>query len=108
MSEKEKTLVINRKLWVALANDQLKQHKRFMGSYAKPCETCLEILMCEGPIGIGICSTLHQMQDDGVISGVNKIPFSKLRRKYLPVSENCLIAYGLLKKPSNAIEKELR
>jgi len=89
---------ISRKLWVALANDQLKRRKRYMGSsFAKPCSTCIEILMCDGPVGLHICRTIEQMQKDGLVEGPKKIPFEKLRRKLLPVSKDCLIAYGIIK-----------
>ena len=93
----EKIPMINRKLWVALASDQLKRRKKFLGRYAKACIGCLEILMCDGPIGLHLCTTLDKMQEDGLIKGIRKIPFQKLRRKYLPISMNCLIAYGLAK-----------
>jgi hypothetical protein len=95
-------VMINRKLWTALANDQLSRHRKFMGDYSKACVGCLEILMCEGPIGLGICSTLDQMQKDGIVSGPKKIPFHRLRRKMLPVSIDCLIAYGLMKKKAES------
>ena len=94
----ERIPVINRKLWVALANDQLERRKKFLGRYSKACEGCLEILMCDGPIGLHICTTIDKMQKDGLITGPKKIPFQKLRRKYLPVSVDCLIAYGIVKK----------
>lgn len=91
-------VAINRKLWIALANDQLKKRRRYLGSaFAKPCSTCLKILMCDGPIGLNICRTVHQMQDDGLLTGPKRTPFEKLRRKYLPISRDCLIAYGLAK-----------
>ena len=93
----EKIPAINRKLWVALANDQLKKRQRFMGRYAKACNGCLEILMCDGPIGLHICTTIDQMQKDGLISVPKKIPFQKLRRKLLPVSMECLKAYGIVR-----------
>lgn len=93
---REKTLGINRKLWIALANDKLKRRKEVVKKYSMPCETCTELLMCSGIVGTHICSTIKKMQEDGLISGPKRIPFQRLRRKLLPISEDCLIAYGLL------------
>ncbi len=95
----EKPLAIPRKLWIALANDQLSRRKRYLGAaFAKPCSTCLEILMCEGPIGLHICRTIENMQTEGLLKGPKRIPFQRLRKKYLPVSRECLEAYGLIRK----------
>ncbi len=89
---------INRKLWVALANDQLAKHRRYLGKeFAKPCATCIEILMCNGPIGKRACGVVNQMVDDGLLKGPKRMPFGQLRRKLLPVSRDCLVAYGLAK-----------
>ena len=98
VKEKSGIYAISRKLWIALANDQLKRRKRYMGnSFAKPCSTCLEILMCDGPIGLNLCRTIEQMQEDGLVKGPKKLPFERVRRKLLPISRDCLIAYGIVK-----------
>jgi len=94
---------IPRKLWVALANDQLKRRQRYLGkAFAKPCSTCIEILMCDGPIGVNVCRTINKMIDDGLLAGPKRIKIEKRRAKMLPVSRYCLEAYGLLK-PKSAI-----
>lgn len=102
-------ILIPRKLWVALANDQLTRRRRYLGKgFAKPCSTCLEILMCDGPIGKHICSTLDKMQTEGLISGPKKIPFEKVRRKFLPIAIYCLEAYGLVRGKEVKHDKESR
>ena len=102
----KKILAINRKLWVALANDQVSRRRRLFGkAFAKPCSTCPDILRCEGPIGIHMCRTIHKMQDEGIITGLKRIPFQKLRRKVLPISRECLVAYGLLEAKEETNEK---
>jgi hypothetical protein len=94
--------MIKRKLWVALAHDQLKGRKRFLGAeFAKPCQTCGKILMCDGPIGLHFCTTVNQMIDDGLLKGPKRIQIDKRRAKFLPISRDCLIAYGLLAKPNH-------
>lgn len=90
--------LISRKLWVALAHDQLKRRKRYLGvEFAKPCSTCIEILMCEGPIGKGICTAVNEMQDIGMLKGPQRIAIDRRRARKLPVSRSCLEAYGILK-----------
>ena len=97
--EKNGMLAIPRKLWVALANDQLKRRERYLGKpFARPCATCVEILMCDGPIGKNICLTINGMIDSGLLSGPKRIRIEKRRATLLPVSRYCLEAYGLLKK----------
>ena len=96
--EDKDTFAIPRKLWVALANDQLKRRQRYLGkAFAKPCLTCIEILMCDGPIGEHLCRTINQMIDDGSLSGPKRIKIEKRRARVLPASRSCLDAYGLLK-----------
>ena len=101
MAKKKKitdAFLITRKLWVALAHDQLKRRKRYLGSeFAKPCSNCIEILMCDGPIGKYICSTINEMQDTGMIKGPKRIAIDRRRARKLPVSRGCLEAYGILK-----------
>lgn len=100
-------LAIPGKLWVALANDQLKRRQRYFGKeFAKPCSTCVEILMCDGPIGEHICRTINKMMDDGLLSGPKRIKIEKRRARVLPVSRHCLEAYGLLK-PEQAIREAI-
>jgi len=92
------TSSIPRKLWVALANDQLKRRQRCLGKdFAKPCSTCIEILLCEGPIGEHICRTVNEMVDGGLLKGPKRINIDKRRKPILPVSRECLVAYGILK-----------
>lgn len=96
--------LIKRKLWVALAHDQIKRRKRYLGSeFVKPCKTCVEILMCSGPIGKHICSTINDMLDDGLLLGPKRIPIDKRRAKLLPISRECLEAYGILKQKSSPL-----
>ena len=101
MMEEEKgngLFMIPRKLWVALANDQLKRRKRYLGSdFAKPCSICVEILMCDGPIGKHICRIINEMEATGLLSGPKRIKIENRRAKMLPISRGCLEAYGLLK-----------
>jgi len=98
---------IPRKLWVALAEDQLKKRERYLGkAFAKPCSTCVEILMCDGPIGKNICRTINKMMDDGLLSGPQRIKIRKHRAKLLPVSRYCLEAYGILKPQPATTDKE--
>lgn len=89
---------ISRKLWIALANDQLAKRKRIFGSQANVCEGCLEILMCEGPISFQVCERVEELMAAGLVTGPKKIKYSQLRRRILPVSIDCLEAYGLVKK----------
>jgi len=92
------TFLITRKLWVALAHDQLKRRKRYLGAeFAKPCSTCIDILMCNGPIGKHICTTINKMLRAGLLAGPKRITIDKRRARKLPVSRSCLIAYGILK-----------
>lgn len=65
--------------------------------FAKPCSTCIEILMCDGPIGKHSCRTINQMVDGGLLSGPKRIKIDNRRARMLPVSRYCLEAYGLLK-----------
>lgn len=104
----ESDYLIPRKLWVALAHDQLRNRKRYIGAkFAKPCATCVEILMCSGPIGKHICATINKMQDDGLLSGPKRIPIDKRRAKYLPASRDCLEAYEILKPKDDASQEEV-
>ena len=97
--------LIPRKLWVALANDQLERRKRYIGAvFARPCSTCIEILNCDGIVGKHICGTVDKMLDDGLLTGPKKIKINMRRAKQLPVSRSCLEAYGLLK-PKNLSEE---
>lgn len=90
---------IPRKLWVALANDQLARRKRYLGAeFAKSCNGCIEILMCDGPIGKHLCQTIDNMVKDGLLSAPKKIPINKRRQRLLPISRACLEAYDLFKK----------
>jgi hypothetical protein len=92
--------MIKRKLWVALAHDQLKRSKRYLGAeFSKPCQTCIDILMCSGPMGLHFCTTINKMLDDGLLEGPKRIQIDKRRAKHLPISRDCLIAYGLLAQP---------
>ena len=102
MAETDNEIVlINRKLWVALAEHQTKKRRHNLGSgFATPCSQCSEILMCEGPVGFHICRTIKKMEGDGLIKGGNWILHGRRRKKMLPASKDCLRAYGLLR-PGN-------
>lgn len=88
-----KILLLARPVWVALAKRQLRRRLKVFGSKAKTCKGCLEILMCHGPVSFEVCHALDEGIASGILSGPKKIPFGRVRRKYLPVSVECLAAY---------------
>lgn len=90
--------LIHRKLWIALANDQFTRRKRIFGSQANVCRGCTEILMCTGPVSFQVCQALDELIKCGYVTGPKKIKYSRLRRKWLPISKECLEAYGILRK----------
>ena len=85
---------IPRKAWTLMAKHQLLKRQSIFGEQANVCEGCLEILMCSGPVSFGVCQAVERLQASGHITGPKKIPFAKLRRKTLPASKECLLAYG--------------
>ena len=89
---------IPRKLWINLARRQMARRKAIFGNQANVCKGCTEILLCSGPISFQVCETLDDMIATGLMSGPKKTPWQRLRRKYLPVSEECLKKYGILVK----------
>ena len=89
---------ISRKLFIALANDQLRRRKRFFGSKANVCKGCLDILLCDGPISFEICETIEELMDCNLLSGPQKMPWERRRRKAFPALKRCLEVYGIAKK----------
>jgi len=85
---------LNRKSWITLAESQLNKRLKIFGKQANVCNGCLEILMCDGPVSFQICQTLDNMRDSGIVTGPKKTPWKRLRRKFLPITEDCLNAYG--------------
>lgn len=94
----EKPLGISRKLFLALANDQLTKRFRTLGVKAVGCSGCIEILMCDGPVSLDVCKALDELVGMGAVTGSKKIPWVRRRRKLWPVSKECLAAYGILKR----------
>lgn len=94
----EGMFLISRKLWIALANDQLARRKRIFGSQANVCQGCTEILNCDGPISFQVCQSLDELMECGAVTGPKKIKYERLRRRFMPISRDCLEAYGILKK----------
>lgn len=87
-------LLLSRKAWIILAKSQLNRRKELFGEEANVCDGCLEILMCSGPISLVICQEVDELVQAGLMTGPNKIPWRRLRRKYLPIEEECLKKYG--------------
>ena len=87
--------LLARKSWVKLAKHQLAKRKKIFGEQANVCEGCLEILLCEGPVSLQVCQALDEMIQTGVMSGPKKIPYSRIRRRFLPVSTTCLAVYSV-------------
>jgi len=86
---------INRKVWVILAEDQLKRRKELFGEQANVCEGCREILICSGPISFQICQAIDELMTAGLLKGPKKIPFRRMRSKFLPIEEECIVKYGI-------------
>jgi len=85
---------LKRKFWIPLAEASLKKRKELFGDEANTCEGCREILMCSGPISFQICQTIDKMMAEGLLKGPKKIPFRRMRAKFLPISEECLQAHA--------------
>lgn len=83
-----------RKQWIVLAEAKLKDRKEHLGKEANTCEGCREILLCSGIVSFDVCNELDKMMADGLIAGPKKIPFRRMRQKYLPVSEDYLQFMG--------------
>lgn len=86
---------IPRALWISMAREQLARRKEVFGDKANVCDGCCEILMCSGPISFQLCEALGVLIADGLVSGPKKIPYGRLRRRYLPASEEYLHSRGL-------------
>jgi len=87
---------LHRKLWIILAEKQLRRRKRIFGKQANVCRGCQEILICSGPISFQICQVVDEWIGLGFLAGPRKIyPFNKTRRKYLSADEQCLKKYKI-------------
>ena len=73
----------------------MEKRKGTFGDEANVCDGCTEILICDGPISFGVCRTVDEMLPTGLLIGPKKIPWQRLRRYFLPISKDCLKAYGL-------------
>ncbi len=86
--------LIERRLAVPIAEKQFRKRKRLFGARASVCFGCGEILICSGPISFEVCRTLDEMTASGLLSGPKKISWRRMRRRFLPIDDECLNKYS--------------